>query len=252
MQDYKDLFSKVLTLGKVNPVAIPTIVDNNIKQFRQAFVDSSIDPVNNYEVFEFVGDAILGSVITDYIYKNSKIKTVKWMSKLKLYLISRKVFADFSKELELENFIIIDQAKKQKMFGIEKEKNKFYTDIFESLVFVISDVIEKETNLIGPKYTVIYNFISVFLDRLDINSLTQTDIIDAKSMLNDLFTKYKQNYSHNFNVVFSGGETRVTVNFVVNGVNQTIVVEKGRDKAVTETRAAKKAIDILEKKGYVL
>jgi dsRNA-specific ribonuclease len=253
MQAFKDLFSKVLTLGKVNPKFVPTIVEKHIEEFKQAFVDSSIDPVNNYEVFEFVGDSILGFAITDYINKNSKIKTVKWMSKLRLYLVSRKIFAHFSRELQLEKYIVVSDEKRQAMSHTEKERDKFYTDILESLVFVLADCIEKETGLKGPKYTVVYNFISTFLDKLDINSLTEDDIFDAKSILNDFYNRRKQNFSQNFHVASEGNITRVTINFTTeSGDRQTLLVMRGRDRSAVEISAAKQAVKILRDRGYQL
>ena len=83
---------------------------------------------------EFLGDAVLGLIITEYLYKKYPDKQEGHMSKLKSVLVSRHVLADLAKTKRLNEFLLLG-AGESKSKGYEKPSN--LADVFESLIGAI-------------------------------------------------------------------------------------------------------------------
>jgi len=92
------------------------------------------DEQNNYERMEFLGDAVLGLVISDLLYTTYKNEDEGKLTYYKDTLIQMKSLASKARKLGLGNYVIV---------GNKERKNGFLNsdvllgDIFESLVGAI-------------------------------------------------------------------------------------------------------------------
>ena len=87
----------------------------------------------NYERFEFLGDSIIGFVVSDYLINNTNfdegLSTI-----IKSKYVSRKNLADISKSLNLIKFVQIDNSINLKSVATS---TKISSDIYESIVGAI-------------------------------------------------------------------------------------------------------------------
>lgn len=74
----------------------------------------------HYEVMEFLGDAILGFLISEMVYKKKLLHSEGQMSKIKSYIVSRKSLYEEAKNLDLGKLILIGKGE-EKTGGRKKE-----------------------------------------------------------------------------------------------------------------------------------
>lgn len=102
---------------------------NNISLYQTAFIHKSytkLDDYNkytneykcldlfdkSYETLEFLGDSILGSIVSSYLYKRYHIihyQNEGFLTKMKNNIVNGESLARLSKILELENFMVISK-----------------------------------------------------------------------------------------------------------------------------------------------
>ena len=68
--DFKKVIRDLLVKGKLKPEYIDALTnDENMKEYSKAFTAASADPMNNYEIFEQIGDLTANKFIVWYAYK---------------------------------------------------------------------------------------------------------------------------------------------------------------------------------------
>lgn len=92
-------------------------------------VDSKGNPVN-YERLEFLGDAILGTVIASYLYKKVPDGDEGYLTQMRSKIVSREHLNDLGKDLDLIKFVKSNISK-------EHVSNNIHGNIFEALIGAI-------------------------------------------------------------------------------------------------------------------
>ncbi len=90
--------------------------------------------IKDYESLEFLGDAVIGLLVSEELYLRFPKKKEGHLSKIKSVLVSRKILAKLSEELGLGQFIRLGKGE-TKMGG--KNKTAILADIFESITAAI-------------------------------------------------------------------------------------------------------------------
>ena len=105
-----DLAYEELEFNKVEE-KIGVIFDDK-KLLVKAFVHPSVcsEPNMNYQRLEFLGDAILQLVVSDYMYRFQTEKTEGDMSKERALLVSKNSLALIIKEEELHHFLMLGKS----------------------------------------------------------------------------------------------------------------------------------------------
>ena len=113
------------------------ITPNNMKLYTAAFSHSSYAHEHNvksdYERLEFLGDAVLELVISEYLYKNMEVKEGD-MTKIRASYVCENALCEYSKDLELSNYIKVGHG--EEIDG-GRFKKVILADIFESLMGAI-------------------------------------------------------------------------------------------------------------------
>jgi ribonuclease-3 len=190
------------------------------------------DEQNNYERMEFLGDAVLGLVISDLLYTTYKNEDEGKLTYYKDTLIQMKSLASKARKLGLGNYVIV---------GNKERKNGFLNsdvllgDIFESLVGAI---------YLDMGFEAVFKFISTLFKK-DIVFVKEQPEWDFKSKLNNLAQELYKNPP----------EYKVIDEPVINGTklyrvivevnNKTIAQGQGRSKKEAEQEAAMKALKVL-------
>ena len=146
----------------------------NINILKKAITHKSYDSENNYEKLEFLGDRILGFVISKKLIDLYKDEKEGVLDKKLASLVNKNKCLEVAKELNLDKFILVGNKKNIKY----KIENKIISDSVEALIGAI--YYEK-----GIEFT--ENFIlSVWKNYLNLSNIT---IIDAKTKLQEYSLK---------------------------------------------------------------
>ncbi|MEJ5166245.1 MAG: ribonuclease III [Thermoanaerobaculia bacterium] len=83
---------------------------------------------------EFLGDSLLGFIVSEYLYENFKEEREGFLSHLKSQLVSTETLASFAKILELDKKLFLSNGE-EKNGG--REKQRILADTFEAYIAYI-------------------------------------------------------------------------------------------------------------------
>ncbi len=101
---------------------------------RSSFARSATQTRYSNERLEFLGDAVLGLVVTRYLYDNFRDENEGVLSQKKAILVSRKVLGKISDDLNFGDFLILNKGE-EKTGGRKKLSN--LANLFEALLGAI-------------------------------------------------------------------------------------------------------------------
>ncbi|MBE7691839.1 ribonuclease III [Tenacibaculum finnmarkense] len=107
-----------------------------LSHYKKAFTHRSLKLVDkkgrpiNYERLEFLGDAILGSVMASYLYKKAPEGDEGYLTQMRSKVVSREHLNTLGKDLNLIRFVKSNIAP-------EHISNNLYGNIFEALIGAI-------------------------------------------------------------------------------------------------------------------
>ena len=149
----------------------------NINILKKAITHKSYDSENNYEKLEFLGDRILGLVISKKLIDLYKDENEGVLDKKLASLVNKNKCLEVAKELDLDKFILVGNTKNTKNKK-NKIENKIISDSVEALIAAI--YYEK-----GIEFT--ENFIlRIWKNYLNLTNIT---IIDPKTKLQEYSLK---------------------------------------------------------------
>lgn len=123
-----DFFIKLKEVIGANP--------KNLLHYEEAFTHRSMDIKNaegyiiSYERLEFLGDAILGTVVADFLFKEAPKGNEGYLTKMRSKLVSREHLNQMGKDLDLLRFLKSNIPNSN--FG-----SNIYGNIFEALIGAI-------------------------------------------------------------------------------------------------------------------
>ena len=112
------------------------IAYKNVAIYEQALTHPSYNgDVNtkhqDYEKLEFMGDAVLGYVTADLVYKNRPEMSEGNLTKLRSVLVSTKPLAEYARKINLPSYIRIGHSITQNQV---KESDKILENVLEALI----------------------------------------------------------------------------------------------------------------------
>ncbi|WP_457567554.1 ribonuclease III [Desulfurobacterium sp.] len=194
------------------------------------------EEVENYEVLEFLGDSVIGLIVSEKLINRFPEKSEGELSQIRAFLVSEPSLARLARSIDLGSFILLGKGE-IKSGG--KEKESILCDVFESLFGAIYLDSDFET----AKGV----FERTFLGKMwDILETTRT-YKDYKSYLQEI-TQRDFKTIPEYRVIKEEGpehSKEFTVECVVNEIK---TVSKGKSKKEAEQSAAEK---MLEKLGIL-
>lgn len=110
------------------------IVPNNIKVYEQAFIHSSYKNeghvTEDYERLEFLGDALVDLIVSDYLYNAKHLKEGQ-MTKLRASFVCENALYEYSNKLGLGEYLKLGKGEEETG---GRHKKAILADIFESFV----------------------------------------------------------------------------------------------------------------------
>ena len=172
---------------------------NDKEIFQTALTHSSYSNehkgVLNYERLEFLGDAVLELVTSEYFYLNTKFKEGQ-MTKMRASYVCEKALATYAKEIGIDKHIRLGHGQMNNL------NDTIIADVFEAVVGAIYldqgfEVVKKYIDAIIIPY--IDKKIDFNIDyKTKLQELVQTD---KKSVTYEVINEYEKNHKKVFEVV---------------------------------------------------
>ncbi len=208
---------------------------DNIKLFEQAFTHTSYAYENNlksYETLEFLGDAIVDLLVSDYLFKSNLYKEGE-MTKIRASYVCENALYEYANDLGFGDYIKLGIGEKHS--GGDKKK-AILSDVFES--FVAAMYLDK-----GFEKTKDYilKIVVPYIENKDILLFS-----DYKSALQEAVQTNKKSVEY---VLLDESGPAHNRSFRVAVLVDDIVLGEGigSSKKQAEQEAAKKALSIMSK-----
>ena len=190
--------------------------------------------VHNNERLEFLGDAVLSIVISDYLFKNHVNLPEGELTKIRSKIVCEYTLGEGSKRIELGQFMFF--GKGEEMTGGRK-RTSILADALEALIAAI---------YLDGGLDAARSFIMVYMKDYIQNAINGKVFLDYKTHLQEIVQIRKDNRIK-YEIIGEEGPdhsklfyTQVKLNDIVIGYG------KGRSKKEAEQEAAKMAIEKVE------
>lgn len=191
--------------------------------------------IPHYEALEFLGDSILGFVVSDFLYSTDPNLTEGELTKIRAQLVSSAQLASMSQALELGKYLRLSKGE-EKTGG--RKKKAILADLFESIVASIYlDAGLKAAQIFIEEQ---------FRPQTELLARGELELKDSKSSLQEELHR-RGLPTPQYEVIRESGPDHEKTFFVGVSVNgKTLAEGKGKSKKKAESRAAQKAIDDMD------
>ncbi|QBA65261.1 ribonuclease III [Muriicola soli] len=210
----------------------------DLKIYKKAFLHRSANQRDkkgnpmNYERLEFLGDAMLGTIISKHLYNEVPGGDEGYLTKMRSKIVSRKHLNELGKDLDLIYYVESKIPKSH--FG-----DNIHGNVFEALVGAI--YLDR-----GYKYCEKFIQERVIEPYVDIEQL-EGKVISYKSLLIEWCQKQKKEFK--YNVYEDDGKDPLkhfAVKFSING--KLVAKARATSKKKAEEKASKRAFFALQHK----
>lgn len=201
---------------------------------RSFFNENRTDTPQHNERLEFLGDSILGLLVSEYLYTEYPEETEGRLSHLRAMLVEATMCALLIKKIEVVEFILLGKGE---MMNLGKNKESIQADLFEALLAAIY----LDGGMEVAKEFFWKNF------RGEIENSLKTPLRNWKAELQDLFQRKHQTLPV-YKVLSEQGpdhSKQFEVGVFLEG--ESLGVGIGSSKKEGEQAAAKEALLTLEK-----
>ena len=196
---------------------------NNTDLLLQAITHKSYNPKLNYEMLEFLGDRVLGLIISNKLFFLYPDEKVGILDKRFSNLVNKNTCYQVGKKLKLNEFILIGNSKK-KIINIE---NKIISDACESIIAAI---------YLDKGFKVANEFVlDTWKEYLNISNET---VIDAKTKLQEFSLKKFKSLPEYKIISNTGPRHKPTFKVGVKIKNTKFIYSNGSSKKNAEQSAA--------------
>jgi dsRNA-specific ribonuclease len=268
--DFKKLISSLLRKGGLKSRYIKMLTDDEaMKIYGCAFTSELVDPVNNYQVLEQVGDLSANKFIVNYFYNRFPqldcSDGVKVVARLRINYGAMESFCEIASKLGFWKFISATEDLRQ------RKMKPLLEDVFEAFLGATERILDSRKS-VGVGYGIVYNILSSIFNEMDI-SLRYENLYDAKTRLKELFDLYGSSLGPLIYKEQKNDVLRVATVFRVQGgkyherkdAYNNIIVNKNRiiggqyikigegtayQKADAQQNAASAALKTLKRQGW--
>ncbi len=195
----------------------------NIDLLKKSLTHKSYDNINNYEKLEFLGDRLLGLILSKKLISMYPESKEGILDKKLASLVNKNKCYEIGKLLKLENFIFVNDNKKSKI------EDKIISDCAESLIAAVY-------------YEKGFDFTEKFVLNLWENFLKKSKItlIDAKTKLQEYSLKKFKLLPIYKLIKISGPKHKPEFTIAVRLKNSNYIMGTGNSKKIAQQNAADK------------
>lgn len=208
---------------------------DNLALYRQAFRHSSVGSHNgnlqSNERLEFLGDAILGAVVSEYLFKLYPKKDEGFLTQIRSRIVNGQHLYALSKKFGFDTLLHSNLTKK------EKVSSSAYGDVFEAFIGAV--FMDK-----GFETTRKFILNRIIKIHLDMSQLLQNDT-DYKSQFQILMQRKKKRFEYlTLKEERVGKEKLYTVQLTIDG--EPFAEFEHKSKKVAEQKVAQLALQNLK------
>ncbi len=189
----------------------------------------------NYERLEFLGDAVVELIITEYLVKKYPEYQEGDLSILRAYIVNSSTLFDISKKIDLSNNILLG---KSEFNGIDNIKKAIVADIFEAVIAAV---------YLDGGYEKVKVIVLDLLEDFIIDAVNNDSFRDAKTQLQQICQREYGSLPEYKLISSSGPEHNKVFNVEVNVCGQINAFGSGKSKKEAEKQAASAALNIYHK-----
>lgn len=202
---FYEFIRSVLERANLGPKYLDEFTDRaSMVEFTKAFTHKSVDPVENYEFYEILGDSTTNKVVVWYfirrfpeVFNDAKGKggnmgPVAIMARLKQNGVSKTTYAQFSETLGFWDYIRRTEEE-------NKNRRKIMEDVFEAFCGCLELLVDSKVTM-HSGYGIVYKIMKTLMDKTEV-SLERDDLYDSKSRLNEVVLGFKGRLKVDYNVV---------------------------------------------------
>ena len=194
--------------------------------------EQRINKNGDYERLEFLGDAVLELLSSEYIYKENETMGEGAMTKLRAAIVCEPSLAQCAKEIELSEFILLGKGESA-MGG--RKRDSIVSDVFEALIGAL---------YLDGGIEVARQFVHKYV----LNDIEHKQLIyDAKSSLQELVQKEKKGQIQYLLLSESGPEHEKEFSCAVLIDGKRMGMGIGKNKKEAEQKAAAEALFLMKK-----
>lgn len=214
------------------------IIFNDKKLLEQAFIhrsyinENSGHKISHNERLEFLGDAVLELVVTDYLYKKYPDRDEGELTAYRSSLVNAVIVGEVASELQMNEYLLLSKGEAK---DVGKARTYILANTYEAYVGAV---------YLDQGYDVVCEFITkTILSKLDAivkNKLWR----DAKSLVQEKCQEY-ENVTPMYKVIHESGpdhDKHFTVGIFFG--NTRIAEGKGKSKQEAEQSAARNALEV--------
>jgi len=97
----------------------------------RSFAHESADPDENNERLEFLGDSVLGLVVSEYLYQTLTGQAEGELARIKSFVVSEASLSEIAKRLRVDNFILIGRGEE---YSGGRSKKAILADALEAII----------------------------------------------------------------------------------------------------------------------
>lgn len=208
-----------------------------IENYEMAFTHRSLKKVDkdgkpfNYERLEFLGDAMLGSVIASYLYKKAPKGSEGYLTQMRSKIVSREHLNELGKDLNLIDFV-------KSNISQDNVGDNIHGNIFEALIGAI--YLDK-----GYNYCKKFIYEKVIVPYVDIPKL-EGKITSYKGLIIEWCQKHKKKY-YIESYEDSGNESIKHFSVKISIDGEQIAKGRSTSKKKAEEQASKRVYYVFQK-----
>ncbi len=216
----------------------------NLAFTHRSYANETHEDVDNNEKLEFLGDSVLGIVISEYLFKTLPDKAEGDLARIKSFVVSENSLAQIARKLRVDNYILIGKGEE---YSGGRTKKAILADCMEAIIgaYYLDSGIKSVRNFI----------LCFFADEVN-KVLENRHKKDYKTLLQEFAQKKYHNYPRYRLVKKSGPDHDRTFWIEVDLNNKSFGPGKGKNKKEAEQAAAAMAYTSLnsqdadDKKDY--
>jgi len=204
---------------------------NNPENINEALIHKSInqEASKNNQRLEFLGDSILGSIISKYLYNKFPFYTDGELTRLKSSLVKKEALADLGKKLLISKYLV-------------RQKNMdLTTSMLEDTIEAIIGAIFIDSDFNTTEKVVIQLFETHFIDKINSKSFLKQKS-SSTARLKEYSERKYQSYPEVIFVKKEGKDNRPTFTMIVK-VNDFMQKGTGQSKKEAIANASQKLLD---------
>ena len=198
----------------------------NLAFSHRSYSNESSGNIDNNEKLEFLGDSVLGIVVSDYLFRIMPERPEGELARIKSFVVSEESLAGIAKSIKVDNYILIGKGEE---YSGGRSKKAILADCMEAIIGAY---------YLDSGFKSVQNFILKYLIPEINKVLENKHRKDYKTLLQELVQKKYKSYPRYNLVKKTGPDHDRTFWIEVKVKNDTFGPGKGKNKKEAEQQAA--------------